>query len=103
MEPITQASSALTPLAQYGGTGVAIAALVVLVVIAWRHSQDMRAQAKEAAEAMRAMAADHAEAMQVHTAAMGETIDRNTAAMTKSAEATAALSASLPHVCRFSK
>ena len=77
-------------LAEYGSTGVAIAALVVIAVLGWVYSKAMREQSKE-----------HRETMKDLHDSLKETVERNTAAMQESAKATAQLSGSLPHVCRY--
>lgn len=61
-------------IAQYGGVGIAIVALGVILQIVREYRKEM----------------------------MG-VIDRNTDAHVKNAEATAALVASLPHVCKYQK
>ena len=87
---IGQAVSHGAKLAEYGSTGVAIAALIVVAVLGWLYQRAMSAQSKE-----------HREAMLDQHNALKDTIDRNTVALTKNSEATAQLSGSLPHVCRF--
>lgn len=79
-------------LAQYGATGVAIAALLICAVLGWLFSKAMQSQSKEHREAM----------LGLHNS-MKETLDRNTAALQDNAKATAQLSGSLPHVCRFNR
>ena len=87
---IGQAVSHGAKLAEYGSTGVAIAALLIVAVLGWLFSRAMAAQAKE-----------HREAMREQHSALKETVDRNTLALQENAKATAQLSGSLPHVCRF--
>lgn len=88
-------------LAQYGPTGVAICALIVSGVTSYLNSRDRRLQSKDSAEAMKDLAQKNADSMKLHSDAITAVVERNTAALTKSAEATAALSASLPHVCKY--
>jgi uncharacterized membrane-anchored protein YhcB (DUF1043 family) len=87
---IGQATTHAAKLAEYGSTGVAIAALIVVAVLGWLYSRAMSSQAKE-----------HREAMRDQHNALKETVDRNTAALQENAKATAQLTGSLPHVCRF--
>jgi hypothetical protein len=89
---INAASDAGAKLAEYGPTGVAIGALIIVAVLGYLFLKAVTQQASE-----------HRDAMREQHAAMKDVIDRNTSALTKNAEATSALSASLPHVCRFSK
>lgn len=97
------AADAGVKLAEYGPTGVAIASLAILAFIAWQHSRDMRAASKAAQDAVKAQAEEHARAMEQQTATVTQVVERNTQAMTKMAETTAALSASLPHVCKYNR
>lgn len=82
----------LPTLVQYGGIGLGAIAIVALVLVVYDNRKERRDMAKE----MRAMADDNARTLV-------DVLDRNTVALTRSAEATAALKESLPHVCHFQR